>query len=906
MRPANLWNEIHTLIPRDLVLKDGSTVNVHIVMDHLLQAAEGDLRIMGLTSVMSQRMRNAIRRLGGDPGNWMGQLTVTWYNKLRYSQPTFLIQRITDAPYYSILYGVTPVGRKLTGKQAELQVILDNLGRTGMARHFSMDMPEYATRSNFTQGIKSALQQAGLKDSKFHAILMAPDDIIAANMTNMIYARLGDIVRGTLDNLATAAKTGDPALQAEMLAAGEGLSRSFDDWARVYSENAGRVLDDNEVALRYIQDQLMAWRRHVVNKDGTLDFQRLLAEGERAMPSDIADLGPIRPDLLAESLGYADSAALRRDVTGHLEKINGEFVLVKGEHDIPWLEEQLREVLHAHPDYIKRAKAYYGDTWDDFWHHLSLGVDKGGLDISPHYAKEAQAVIAKLARDRGMDPWEYLSGIVATNIGPKQLETEMGRLANFLKGGPENAAAADWGAYFRMNLDPSAQTTLLGEWNAMKGATDAPLGAHAKFEYTTPASAPGRPARPPVAKLPSVFKADPGYVYRVETPEAMRMGLPEHSGVTTGAPSTFYADPAGTKGIFRIKEDPAQLDTGRHGAGGADRLTKSHTPPDQIEMLMADGSWKALPPDPREAFFDSGIDELLKKRAVSGPFANADAEAAIEEVAKLVQNVLKGSPAEKHTRSQLRELVNAIPTTNAAPFNRSQALVVSLLKQKIEDAQQDVFRLAEMQTRRSVLERSLNHPLFGLYPASYMWGKVLPETVKFFAKNPYAATYVIADVQRAIAIQREYDTEMEEKISAVDRSAGAFLLDYMTPGLPWSDHSARMSPLVRGLFQGKDVGQLWSAELSTVSPQRWVGQFIDTANEIPGALESINEPPEPQWQQGLQGLAGASPIGDASPQAQAQSQITGPTKASALAPILMDDLSRLSSILLQGASPEEE
>jgi hypothetical protein len=34
--------------------------------------------------------------------------------------------------------------------------------------------------------------------------------------------------------------------------------------------------------------------------------------------------------------------ALRRDVTGHIEKINGEFILVKGEHDLPWLEEQAR------------------------------------------------------------------------------------------------------------------------------------------------------------------------------------------------------------------------------------------------------------------------------------------------------------------------------------------------------------------------------------------------------------------------------------------------------------------------------------------------------------------------------------------------------------------------------------
>src|SRR4029077_1863582 len=122
-----------------------------------------------------------------------------------------------------------------------------------------------------------------------------------------------------------------------------------------------------------------------------------------------------------------------------------------------------------------------------------------------------------------------------------------------------------------------------------------------------------------------------------------------------------------------------------------------------------------------------------------------------------------------HQAADLTDL-SRIPITSATPFNKSQALVVSLLKDKIEQAQQDVFRLAEMQTKRTVLERSINHPLFGLYPASYMWGKVLPETAKFVAKNPYAATYVIADVQRAIAMQREYDRGMDEKVSAIDRS----------------------------------------------------------------------------------------------------------------------------------------
>lgn len=897
--PDNLWDAIHESIPRDLRLADGSTIDVHIVMDHLLRAAEGDLRIMGLTSVMSQRMRNALRSSGLDPANWSGQMTVTMYNRLRYSQPMFLIQRITDAPYYSILYGLAPLGLKaLTGAKAELQAITDNLGRTGLARYFSMDMPEFATLSNFTSGIKSAMQDAGLKDNALQRILEAPDTIIANNMTNMLHARLGDMVKGALDNLATAAERADPSMQADMLQAGETLRNSFGEWRQIYSQNAGRILNDNEVGLQYIKDQLNAWRRHVVNADGTLEYEHMIYEGERAMPSSIGEIGPIRPDKMAsKELGYENAAALRKDVTGHVEILNGSPVLVRGEHDLPWLEEQLRG-LNAHPDYVKRAMAYFSDTWDGFWGRLEQSLEKGGLDISPHYAKEAQAVISQIARERGMDPWEYLSGVMATNIGPEALDTSMGRLVNFLKGGPADASISDWGAFYRSHLDPSAQRVLVDEYAKTAGQAASASTDFAKFESEIPRSAPGKPSRPAVAKLPSAFKHEPGYAYRVETPEAMDSGMPDHLGVTTGSPTAFYDGKDGVqKAIFRIKDEGGILDTGRHGAGGGDRLTTRAVPPEEIEMLMSDGSWQALAADQTGNFFDAGVEDMLKARVASGPHVNPDVEGAIQQIAKLTQRTLQGT--EGGTRAHLRELVQAIPTDQAVPFSRTHALVVQLLKDQIRTAQSDIFRLAEMQTKRTLLERSLNHPLFGLYPSSYMWGKVLPETVKFLAKNPYAATYTIANVQRSIAIQREYDHNMDQVVGGVDRSAGAFLLDYLTPGLPWSAQDARMSPLVRGIFNGKDPMALFKAEINTISPLRWIKQVADTMGEIPGAFDAITHTGQNPTENALQGFAGGT--GPSAPAQQGpgpvnQQVIDGPTKAAALAPILADDLARLQSM----------
>jgi hypothetical protein len=1652
IKPANLWKAIADDIPRDLRLADGSTLNVHVVMDHLLVAAEGDLRIMGLTSKLSQRMRNILRQRGIDPQNWMGQMTITMYNRLRYAQPTFLIQRIADSVYYSILGGIMPVGRgALSETNAALARITNNMAKTATARDFAFDLPEYATHTNFNAGIRTALQEKGITESLLNKIATAPDVMIEHNMVNMLQHRLGDVMKGVLKSMEKAALN-NPELAAEMADQTSILSRSMEDWRRIYSQNAGRVLNDNEVGLRYLQDMMSGWRRIEHNVDGTLNFNRLVHEGTMMMPSDVASMESIQPDLLAREVGagYESAEELRRDVGGTMEKINGQFQHVAGEHDLPWLREILTNKIGAHPDYVKRAMAYFGDTWDNFWYRMSLPIDKGGLDISEHYAKEAQSLIGRLAQERGMDPWEYLSGVMLINSGADSLDTAIGRFITFLKKGEVSAEPSDWGVFFRSHLDPSAQTTLQDAWSkaqsvqqartqfaqkgdriivteadgrqiqynvmsvdpasgtvhlstnpdpkaigrlktmtnrewqiangtpeviaastppdvpiqppsgftadagefivghdhipsdyandgifhvttgrdgvmnegfvpgkgkgfgkgndtgsegmvstvtsqarattyedrmrlavraargeaspeeigdyfiplyqkaygsdwvnrmgaagevldkdvltpeeawglvkrldemlfggpngrtpggaatgltsaesavnlvgkfeeyaaidpdqiallrlsakqgtaakrgldtgellfnpdevtplnaigdsnpvmtpeqataaqaqysedlmafekgaidhadrvkrtvaeqtawdnhqkalarhaedmkaydaevkriqekfaadkaaydeavangpdavatakfaedkaaydkafedwrkqvedikakhadevkayedalaahedaaaggdipepvqkvvdkfsarkdsghmereldkldaagydtnqardsldeykniqrndyesgeygtddyntarqeawdkvledlqtdnpldnfapeeplpptfpeppvapveptlgaapeppvmealpdppvrpmtpdeaaskaamkdyeARKAAHDAaekarfdaeskvwqdatddyeagwaasrrsktgdldaaeerynnahpdasertmfsagwadqsaenakyttlhrevpspkpvkpfaeaapeaaapkewvrpsdvppfdmkmpkrpPMKAHApseaaaaptlgsadfaKFSAETPRSAPGRPARPPVAKLPSVFKHEEGYVYRVETPDVMEMGLPNNTGVTTGSPTPFYEGKDGVqKAIFRVKDDGNMLATGRHGEGGADRLTTRDIAPEEIEMLMADGTWKPIPdalaesaPDPtlglnqtppgpevNDEFWDTGIIEMAKARITSGPHPNPDVEAALQQVAKLVGMTLKGGETAKNTRNIMRDLVKAVPTKNAVPYNRSQVLVHQLLKAKIEEAQRDIFRLAEMQTQRSVLERSINHPLFGIYPASYMWGKVFPESVKFLARNPYASTYVIADVQRAIAMQREFDPEFDSKMASVDRSSGSFLADYLTPSLPWSDHSSRMSPMVRDLFKGQPEN-IWPDELATVSPERWVSLIGRTIGEVPGAIGEItgaNKPPERAVNPLTVTMPSALPVEGSG--GTTESQISGLTKAAALAPILQDDLSRLQSILLGGQDAAE-
>jgi hypothetical protein len=826
IRGDNLWEKVRDSIPRDLVMKNGDHLNVHVVMDHLLKASEGDLRVMGLASVMSQRMRNILRAAHIDTGNWMGYMTVTMYNKLRYSQPTFLIQRVTDASYFGALRGIMPVGKEAAGplgsgalKSGTLQEVRKfedtvgaAMGRTGTSRDFAMDMPEYAPRSNFTEGIRSKMEQMAKDVNRIEAIQNAPDTIIANNMTKQLHPRIGQMVRETLDDVESLVKGAPEEMKAQMRAEITGpMAQSFAEWRAGYSQAAGRTLNDAEVGLKYVQEQLASQRRVVVGANG-IDMERLVSESEWLQPNSIADIKPIRPDALAQELGYADGAALRKDITGTWSRTG---VHTPGEKDLPWLQEQLREHLHAHPDYVQRAGSYFGDTWESYWNRLARPVDSGGLDISPHYAQEAKDLIRSWADQRGMDPWEYLSQIIHTNIGASELDTYVGKLAGFLQAGGSKAPIEEWTKFFRANLDVSAQDTLMQEF-----AKGVPMAGAAARRGVTPEQG---------QAIQAAY--DAGDIELGQRLQREAMGV----------------SPAAVPGF-------------------------------------------GVPPDAYDAFFEHQFPQLLQERISSGvPHANPEIEGYYQQFSKWLQATMK-SQLETTTRADLRSLVEGIPTGKAVPFNRTHALVQQLLYNKMRLAKDDVFMLAEMATKRNLLSRSLNHPLFALYPASYMWGKVFPQTVKFLMENPYGATYAINDVQRAIALQREYDPEFDKKMGGVDRSSGAFLAGYLTPSLPWEDMGARPSPLIRDLFAGKDVGTIWSDELATVSPERWFSYFARTGKEL---LDLV---PKPSPEAGainsqiVNKSSGGPPIASPHP-------ITGPVKGAALEPILTDEMAQLAQVL---------
>jgi hypothetical protein len=895
----SVWIAIEKVLPADLV--QSGKLNVRNVMGALLDAAEGDLRIMGVTSKMTQRMRNQIMRaVPGFQGNALGELTVTQYNRFRYIQPTFLIQKVTDAPYFMALHGIMPVGTgELTPTLAAVRRIEENMGFTGTARDFAMDYPERALHSNWTEGITNRIKQiVGGDVSRIDAIqgnlpgVAAVDSkidrYVANNMTKDLSTRMGSVVRESLEEIDELLKL-HPDLAADLEATRSSLRMTMADWRAEYSRLAGRVLSEDEVGLKVVQEQMASARRVKAVKDG-IDTEAFHHEMTMSMPADFGEVHTIYPDQLAVEMGYADARDLREAIAGKFNPATQQ--VDRGVLGIDRFKEDLKNEFGADPAYIDRASRYFGDTWESYWNHLAQPVENGGLDLSARSVRETQDLIRVWAKDRGMDPWEYLSQVVGTNLGAEGLDTHIQKIAQFLtKGADAKIDIEDVMAFFKGHMDLSAQRTLVDEY--MKTVDQTAV-------------------RAPAAGLPSWMPAlgetkmvSPSDLERYV--EINREAVAKGGGLSTDlAALTEDIKANGIKDPITLEYDShtgtALMTDGNHRLAAAKRAGLHEVPvtlqpakrlPSEADLTKAPAGFVPVPPE-ADAFFEKVLPEQLRQRALSGvAHTNPEIEGYFQHFSKWAQSTLQGS----QTRNELRRLVASIPTGQASPFNRFEALTQQVLHDKIRLAQQDVFMLAEMATNRNVLMRSINHPFFGIYPASYMWGKVLPATVRALAKNPYGLTYGINEVQRSIATQREYDPQASIP-DGVDKSSVAFLLGYLTPSLPWETMQAQTPPWMRDLQKGiRDPFKIAGDELHTMSPERWYSFFAKPAKEIVGAAQGAFKPEQPDDTDRLQSIVDTNRSQTGSPAPSTPQALSGPTKATGLSPILASEMEQLQRVL---------
>lgn len=262
---------------------------------------------------------------------------------------------------------------------------------------------------------------------------------------------------------------------------------------------------------------------------------------------------------------------------------------------------------------------------------------------------------------------------------------------------------------------------------------------------------------------------------------------------------------------------------------------------------------------------------------------------------------------------------------NAVPFDYSQSLLWDAAVQGMAAKWEDAFRLQYFAQNRSMLQRSINHPMFGLYPASYMWGKIMPELIKFIALTPFGmntgvGARMLGDVQMSVAMQRENDPEFDKHIESLGHSASIDFLSYMLPATPWEVPSSYPGWLrsfaKQGLQMEKDATSYKASEdIDWVAPfTSVVKKAVPLTTQIPWMGRVVEElsgggPPPKNTRaykvwlaeqiQKRQQQEGATPVPQQEEPGTPPPDLSAPTPAASLTPVLDNSLDQLKVIFGQ-------
>ena len=150
----------------------------------------------------------------------------------------------------------------------------------------------------------------------------------------------------------------------------------------------------------------------------------------------------------------------------------------------------------------------------------------------------------------------------------------------------------------------------------------------------------------------------------------------------------------------------------------------------------------------------------------------------------------------------------------AMTFDVDQFRMMETARIALQRAEEEAFRAHYYKRGRTLLERSINHPYLGMYPASYMWGKVLPELMRFLVKKPFGVDAPFAGMAMANhvwnAIQLEMATDNSGTIQELveDFPEALRFMQLMVPGTPWDipvNMPAWTRRIAQDAWQGKEA-----------------------------------------------------------------------------------------------------
>lgn len=776
LQPQNLWERTADLVPPRLY--DTGAMTARDLRNLVLDAYEGDLRFVGLTQKFTGRLKTVLGPLGPGGGNMIGQVAEGLYPTIKFRLGAlFQVQEKLEGFVLNSQRGIRgALGVKLTEADRVAANILDRMAETGVARIADIDMVEYSKLSLLGRDIEHGL--SGLADPSVWESITSVQGTKRLNMLRTFQDFIGKPVKEAMER-------NQPGLWKEI--------------ADNYQASASHVLSDNEVALRYVAENVLSNDVHVnsIIKPGAraADFD-IATAADMWSPSNLGELKPLMLDRLAKRLAIpvADGKTLNS-----VKELR--VALADGRIDIERIQDaMLSHGMHA--DYVKRVTNALDFHWDPFWRTV-----KSKFNLTTAESESLQSMMAGAAKVRGMTPVDFMSQVFSPTIerGTAGAVDSLASAVNVLRvpktGGSVEDLTAQLADVFQHHLDPSGREALLAAFD--KGA-QVDINALMKAGKTAESQA------------------------LQKTVEALRGGW--------GSPTSKEF----AKRVLNL------------AAGGAER------DPDVIRAAQQFSKWS---------------------------------KTALQE------GLLKDSPQ----MADLLKRITGIPTEAAAPFNKTQQLMYNQIASRLAKAESDAFRLQYFARNRSFLQRSVNHPFFGIYPASYMWGKIMPELVRFIAKEPFgiqtgALAYALADVEKSLAIQREFDPEFEAWMDKVGRNQAIWLMGYMLPSLPW------------------DVGAAWPNWARDIAQQAEANQQrIDAGGEpkeidLGRTLQKVSDylSPVRPFQQLERGLSGVDELGELLSPQNAPMQgasgilptpISGPVKGTGLGAVLTPEVAELQALL---------
>lgn len=236
----------------------------------------------------------------------------------------------------------------------------------------------------------------------------------------------------------------------------------------------------------------------------------------------------------------------------------------------------------------------------------------------------------------------------------------------------------------------------------------------------------------------------------------------------------------------------------------------------------------------------STIDEFAQQFVGVGKHveSNPDVARTAQQFSKWSQaavfnGLMKG---ERAVHADLLNDIAKVPTHSASAYNYTEGITHQLGLQAMQRKFDDAFRLQYFSQDRTMLERSINHPMFGMYPASYMWGKLMPEVVQFIAQRPFGirtggALSGIMHAKASIALRREYDPEFDAKMEELGHSQAMGFLGYLLPTVPW-DISASAPAWMKAVAEQGNANARAAAKGQDIKDFNAVQPLVNTIKKL--------------------------------------------------------------------------